>query len=421
MNHFKKKALALHLVGMKGKIATRVQKNIDSNKDLLLAYSPGVSYPCIEISRNKAMVYEYTTKGNFVAVITNGSAVLGLGNLGSLASKPVMEGKAALLKKFANIDAIDVEVDEKDPQKFIDVVKSIGGTWGGVNLEDIKAPECFDIERKLDQLLDIPVFHDDQHGTAIVICAALINALFLTKRIRAESRVVVNGAGAASFSCIYFLRKIGIKEHNIVVCDSIGVIFDGRNINMNRYKKVMSVKTHLRTLEDALKYADIFIGLSVKNILTQDMVLSMSKNPIIFAIANPEPEILPHRVVEMCDNVIIATGRSDFKNQINNVICFPYLFRGALDTRTITINDEIKVAAIYALADLVYQDNIKQNIMSDRRKKLHFTTYQIIPSVFDKRLLQVVSTAVAKAAIMSGVAYVKDFSFYSYSKILKTM
>lgn len=418
MSDFKKEALEFHASGKKGKISINLQKKLVNQHDLSLAYSPGVAQPCLEISKDKNLAYKYTAKGNFVAVISNGSAVLGLGNLGALASKPVMEGKSALFKRFADIDSIDIEVNESDPMKFIDVVSKIGDTWGGINLEDIKAPECFIIEDELKKILDIPVLHDDQHGTAIVTCAGFINALFLTKRDIKDVNIVVNGAGAAAFSCVDLLKKIGVKKENIMVCDSRGVIYNGRREGMNRYKEIMATKTDARNLAEAIKGADAFIGLSVKDAVNKKMVVSMASNPIIFAMANPDPEVLPQTVYEVREDAIVATGRSDFKNQINNFICFPYLFRGALDVRATKINDEMKIAAANALAHLARQE-ITEEIIADSSGTFYkFGPDYIIPMTFDSRLIEVVSIAVAKAAIKTGVARRKIEDFNDYRRKL---
>jgi malate dehydrogenase (oxaloacetate-decarboxylating)(NADP+) len=419
MNNFKKEALAFHAMGKKGKISTSLQKAINSEHDLSLAYSPGVAEPCIAISKNKDSAYEYTSKGNFVAVITNGSSVLGLGNLGALASKPVMEGKAALFKRFADIDSIDIEVDESDPEKFIEIVKKIGGTWGGINLEDIKAPECFYIERELKKSLDIPVFHDDQHGTAIVTSAGLINALLLTGRNIGDTNIVFNGAGAAAFACVELLKKMGASENRIIVCDSNGVIYTGRKHGMNEYKEIMAANTSMRTLADAIKGADVFIGLSVKSALTKDMVSCMAKNPIIFAMANPDPEILPTEVQDVRKDAIVATGRSDFKNQINNFICFPYLFRGALDVRARLINDEMKIAAVFAIANLARTPIVETTDTPSNKMIKKFSADYIVPTTFDCRLMETVSSAVAKAAIDTGAARKTICDFNDYKRELR--
>jgi malate dehydrogenase (oxaloacetate-decarboxylating)(NADP+) len=418
MSDLKKEALEFHAAGKKGKISINLQKKLVNKHDLSLAYSPGVAEPCLEISQDKDMAYKYTAKGNFVAVISNGSAVLGLGNLGALASKPVMEGKSALFKRFADIDSIDIEVNESDPEKFIEVVSKIGDTWGGINLEDIKAPECFVIEDELKKILDIPVFHDDQHGTAIVTCAGFINALFLTKRDIKDVNIVVNGAGAAAFACVDLLRKMGVKKENIIVCDSRGVIYSGRKEGMNKYKEIMATETDARNLVEAIKGADAFIGLSVKDAVSKEMVASMAPKPIIFAMANPDPEILPQTVQEVRDDAIIATGRSDFKNQVNNFICFPYLFRGALDVKATEINDEMKIAAANALAHLARLEITEEILAASGGASHKFGPDYIIPVTFDSRLIEVVSIAVAKAAIKTGVARRKIEDFNDYRREL---
>ena len=414
MSNLGKEALEFHAKGPKGKIAIKLTKKLVNRHDLSLAYSPGVAEPCLEIHKDFDAIYDYTAKGNFVAVISNGTAVLGLGDLGAAASKPVMEGKAALFKRFADIDAIDIEVDETDPQKFIEVVKKIAVTWGGINLEDIKAPECFIIEDELKKCLNIPVFHDDQHGTAIVVAAGLINSLYITKRKIEDIKIVVNGAGAAALACVNLIKKLGAKAQNIIVCDTKGVIYKGRTGGMNEWKETVAVDTKLRTLEEAMAGAEVFIGLSVKGAVSQDMVKGMAPQPIIFAMANPDPEITPDEVYKVMPDAIVATGRSDYKNQVNNLMCFPYLFRGALDVKATTINDEMKIAAAHALANLAREEITEEVHATSLDSNCEFGPSYIIPITFDSRLMEEVSIAVAKAAIKSGVARkeIKDFEEY---------
>jgi malate dehydrogenase (oxaloacetate-decarboxylating)(NADP+) len=338
-------ALLFHSQGRPGKLEVIATKPMATQRDLSLAYSPGVAVPVLAIAEDESLAYDYTVKGNFVAVITNGTAILGLGNRGALAAKPVMEGKAVLFKRFADIDSIDLEVNTEDPDEFINCVKFLGKGWGGINLEDIKAPECFIIEQRLRELLDIPVFHDDQHGTAIIATAGLLNSLDLTGRKIEETKIVCNGAGAAGIACLELLRAIGFRPENLTLCDTKGVIYEGRTEGMNQWKSGFAVKTKARTLADALKGADVFYGLSAKGAVTKDMVASMAPKPIIFAMANPDPEITAEEVAEVRDDAIMATGRSDYPNQVNNVLGFPYIFRGALDVRARTINMEMKIAA----------------------------------------------------------------------------
>src|SRR6202795_4361222 len=338
-------ALLFHSHPRPGKLEVVATKPMATQRDLSLAYSPGVAVPVLAIAADEALAYDYTTKGNFVAVITNGTAILGLGNLGALAAKPVMEGKSVLFKRFADIDSIDLEVSSEDPDEIVNCVKLLGKSWGGINLEDIKAPECFIVEQRLRELLDIPVFHDDQHGTAIIAAAGLINALELTGREIKTTKLVCNGAGSAGIACLELLRAIGFRPENLILCDTKGVIYEGRTEGMNQWKSGFAVNTKARTLAEALAGADAFFGLSVKGAVTRDMVKSMAERPIIFAMANPDPEITPEEVAEVRDDAIMATGRSDYPNQINNVLGFPYIFRGALDVRATTINMEMKIAA----------------------------------------------------------------------------
>jgi malate dehydrogenase (oxaloacetate-decarboxylating)(NADP+) len=396
-------ALLFHSQGRPGKLEVVATKPMATQRDLSLAYSPGVAVPVLAIAKDETLAFEYTTKGNFVAVITNGSAILGLGNLGAIAAKPVMEGKSVLFKRFADIDSIDLEVSSQDPEEIINCVRLLGKSWGGINLEDIKAPECFIIEQKLRELLDIPVFHDDQHGTAIIASAGLLNALYITGRDIAETKVVCNGAGAAGIASLELLRAIGFRPENLILCDTKGVIFEGRSEGMNQWKSAFATKTPARTLADAMEGADVFYGLSVKGAVTQDMVKSMAANPIIFAMANPDPEISADEVEEVRDDAIMATGRSDYPNQINNVLGFPYIFRGALDVRATTINMEMKIAAARALADLARED-VPDEVTVAYGARPKFGRDYIIPVPFDPRLIFAVPPAVAKAAMDTGAA-----------------
>jgi malate dehydrogenase (oxaloacetate-decarboxylating)(NADP+) len=397
-------ALKFHARGRPGKLEIRATKPLTSQRDLSLAYSPGVAAPCLEIERDPSLAYDYTAKGNLVAIISNGSAVLGLGNLGALASKPVMEGKAVLFKRFADVDGIDLEVDTQDVDEFVNCVKYLGATFGGINLEDIKAPECFIIEQQLREIMNIPVFHDDQHGTAIITAAALINALDLTGRNIKKVKLVANGAGAASIACVELIKKMGMPHKNITMCDSKGVLYQGREVGMNQWKSAHAIETEARTLQDAMVGADVFLGLSVKDALNPEMVLSMADKPIIFAMANPDPEILPEVAKAVRSDVLIATGRSDYPNQVNNVLGFPYIFRGALDVRASTINDEMKIAAAYAIAKLAREDVPDEVGAAYAGQALQYGPEYIIPAPFDSRLITAVAKAVAKAAMESGVA-----------------
>ena len=396
-------ALLFHSQGRPGKLEVVATKPMATQRDLSLAYSPGVAVPVLAIAEDEARAYDYTTKGNFVAVITNGTAILGLGNLGALAAKPVMEGKAVLFKRFADIDSIDLEVNSEDPDEIINCVKLLGKGWGGINLEDIKAPECFIIEQRLRELLDIPVFHDDQHGTAIISAAGLLNALDLTGRDIPDTKLVCNGAGAAGIACLELLRAIGFRPENLVLCDTKGVIYEGRTDGMNQWKSAFATKTKARTLAEALEGADVFYGLSVKGAVTPDMVRSMAPKPIIFAMANPDPEITAEEVARVRDDAIMATGRSDYPNQINNVLGFPYIFRGALDVRATTINMEMKIAAARALADLARED-VPDEVAAAYGARPKYGPDYIIPVPFDPRLIFAVPPAVAKAAMDTGVA-----------------
>ena len=404
MSNLELEALEYHKKGRPGKLEITPTTPLNSSHDLSLAYSPGVATPCLEIEKNPDAIYDYTSKGNIVAVISNGTAVLGLGNIGASASKPVMEGKAVLFKKFADIDGIDLEIDTDDINRFVDAVSLLGPTFGGINLEDIKAPDCFIIEQRLREMMNIPVFHDDQHGTAIVTAAGIINALHLTKRNIKNTKFVSNGAGAASIACVELLKAMGAKNENIILVDRDGVIFKGRQTNMNQWKSGHTVDTKARTLKDAIMGADVFLGLSVPGSVTKEMVLSMSEKPIIFAMANPTPEIMPEDVKSVRSDAIIATGRSDYPNQVNNVLGFPYIFRGALDVRASTINEEMKIAAAHAIAELARKDVPDEVNAAYEGSNLHYGNDYIIPAPFDPRLISAVSSAVAKAAMDSNVA-----------------
>ena len=396
-------ALQFHSVGRPGKLEVIATKPMATQRDLSLAYSPGVAVPVLAIAEDESRAYDYTTKGNFVAVITNGTAILGLGNRGALAAKPVMEGKAVLFKRFADIDSIDLEVNSEDTDEIINCVKLLGKGWGGINLEDIKAPECFVIEQRLRELLDIPVFHDDQHGTAIIAAAGLLNALDLTGRDIASTKLVCNGAGAAGIACLELLRAIGFRPENLILCDTKGVIYQGRTEGMNQWKSANAIKTSKRTLAEAFEGADIAFGLSVKGAFTPEMIKSMADKPIIFAMANPDAEITPEDVALVRDDAIMATGRSDYPNQINNVLGFPYIFRGALDVRASAINMEMKIAAARALAELARED-VPDEVAAAYGARPRFGPDYIIPVPFDPRLISFVPPAVAKAAMDTGVA-----------------
>lgn len=397
-------ALALHASGRPGKLEIRISKPLTTARELSLAYSPGVAEPCLHISRDLALAYDYTTKGNMVAVISNGTAVLGLGNLGAIASKPVMEGKVALFKRFADVDGIDLEIGTEDVDEFINCVRFLGPGFGGINLEDIKAPECFIIEQRLRELMDIPVFHDDQHGTAIVAAAGLINACHLTGRELRRTRLVINGAGSAGIACAELLKAMGMPPQNVILCDTKGVIYQGRQGGMNQWKSAHAVDTRARTLADAVEGADVFFGLSTKGALSQEMMRSMADKPIIFAMANPDPEITPEEARAVNRDAIIATGRSDYPNQVNNVLGFPYIFRGALDVRASTINEPMKIAAAEALAKLAREDVPDEVHVASAGSKLSFGPEYIIPNAFDPRLISWIPPAVARAAMDSGVA-----------------
>ena len=397
-------ALEFHARGKPGKLAVTATKPLVTQRDLSLAYSPGVAFPCLRIEETPDKAYDYTNRGNVVAIITNGTAVLGLGNIGALAAKPVMEGKAVLFKRFADIDGMDLEVDTEDVDEFVNCVRFLGKSYGGINLEDIKAPECFIIEQRLREAMEIPVFHDDQHGTAIITAAGLINGLHLTGRDIATTKVVMNGAGAASIACAELIKSMGVPHDNVILCDSRGVIYQGREDGMNQWKSAHAAATDARSLADALKGADVFIGLSVKGAVTKKMVQSMAAKPLIFAMANPDPEITPEDVAEARDDAIVATGRSDYPNQINNVLGFPYIFRGALDVRASQINDAMKIAAAQALAALAREDVPDEVDAAYGGRRMRYGSNYLIPVPFDPRLITTVPLAVAQAAMDSGVA-----------------
>jgi malate dehydrogenase (oxaloacetate-decarboxylating)(NADP+) len=412
-------ALSFHASGRPGKLAIAPTKPLTTQRDLSLAYSPGVAFPCLHIQRDPSTAFDYTSKGNFVAVISNGTAVLGLGDLGALAAKPVMEGKAALFKRFADIDSIDLEIDTRDVDEFVNCVRYLHPAFGGINLEDIKAPECFIIEERLRELMDIPVFHDDQHGTAIIATAGLINALHLTGRALEEVKMVINGAGAASIACVELLKTMGLPAHNVVLCDTRGVIYRGRADGMNQWKSAHAVETAARTLAEAIEGADVFFGLSAKGAVDQAMVRSMAPKPVIFAMANPDPEITPEEVRAVRSDAIIATGRSDYPNQVNNVLGFPYIFRGALDVRASTINEAMKIAAAEALARLAREDVPDEVAAAYSGERLSYGPDYIIPAPFDPRLIWAVPSAVAKAAMDSGVARKPIIDMNAYKRALR--
>ena len=413
-----KEALEFHSHKKPGKIEISSSKNMTTKRDLALAYSPGVAAPVRAISDDPNAVYDYTSKGNLVAVISNGSAILGMGNLGALASKPVMEGKAVLFKRFADIDSIDLELDSSDVNEIINSIKNFSPSFGGINLEDIAAPDCFIIEEKLKEILDIPVFHDDQHGTAIITTAALINALDISKKSIKKVKIVINGAGASAMACANLFKRTGVPKNNITMVDRKGVIYQGRE-NLNQWKSGHATETSCRTLEDAINNADVFLGLSAKGALSKEMVKKMAKNPIIFACANPDPEIKPEEIEEVRDDAIVATGRSDYPNQVNNLIGFPYIFRGALDVRSKTINEEMKIAAAHAIANLAKEDVPDEVVAAMGGERPQYGKDYIIPSTFDPRLISVIPAAVAKAAIDTGVARIKIENFENYKEQLK--
>ena len=409
-----KEALEFHSLNKPGKIEINSSKPMTTKRDLALAYSPGVAVPVQAIADDPETAYDYTSKGNLVAVISNGSAILGMGNLGALASKPVMEGKAVLFKRFADIDSIDLEIDSQDSDEIINSIKNFACSFGGINLEDIAAPDCFIIEEKLKEILDIPVFHDDQHGTAIITTAALINALDISGKSIKDIKVVVNGAGASAIACTNLFKNSGVPSENVIMLDRKGVVYRGRTEGMDQWKSAHAVETKKRTLEEAINGADVFLGLSAKGALKKELVKTMAKNPIIFACANPDPEITPEEIMEVRDDAIIATGRSDYPNQVNNLIGFPYIFRGALDVRATTINEEMKVAAANAIAKLAREDVPDEVVAAMGGDRPKYGKDYIIPSTFDPRLISVIPVAVAKAAMDSGVAKkpIKDFEAY---------
>ena len=411
-------ALAFHMEPVPGKWEVNATVPMATQRDLSLAYSPGVAVPCSKISENPELAYDYTNKGNLVAVISNGSAVLGLGNLGALGSKPVMEGKSVLFKRFADVNSIDIELDTEDPDEFCRAVKLMGPTFGGINLEDIKAPECFMIEQRLKEEMDIPVFHDDQHGTAVICAAGLINALRISGKKIEDVKIVLNGAGAAGIACIELLKAMGAQHNNCLVCDTKGVIYQGRTEGMNQWKSAHAAATDARSLEDAMNGADVFLGVSAKGAVTPEMVAAMADNPVIFAMANPDPEITPEEAHEVRMDAIVATGRSDYPNQVNNVLGFPYLFRGALDIHARAINDDMKIACARALADLARED-VPDEVAMAHVRKLSFGRDYIIPTPFDPRLIHVIPPAVAKAGMDTGVARRPIVDLEGYTESLR--
>jgi len=412
-------ALAYHLEPTPGKFEITASVPMTTQRDLSLAYSPGVAVPCLAIADKPELAYDYTNKGNLVAVISNGTAVLGLGNLGALGSKPVMEGKAVLFKRFADVNSIDIELDTENPEEFINAVKLMGPTFGGINLEDIRAPECFIIEQALKEVMDIPVFHDDQHGTAVICAAGLINALHLSGKKIQDVKIVLNGAGAAGIACIELLKSMGAKHNNCIVCDTKGVIYQGRTEGMNQWKSAHAISTELRSLDDAMVGADVFLGVSVKGAVTSAMVESMAPDPVIFAMANPDPEITPEEAHAVRPDAIVATGRSDYPNQVNNVLGFPYLFRGALDIHARAINDEMKIACARALADLA-REEVPDEVALAYGTKLSFGRDYIIPTPFDPRLIYRIPPAVARAGMDTGAARRPIVDMDGYELSLKT-
>ena len=412
-------ALAFHLEPTPGKFEITATVPMTTQRDLSLAYSPGVAVPCLAIAENPGLAYDFTNKGNLVAVISNGTAVLGLGNLGALGSKPVMEGKAVLFKRFADVNSIDIELDTEDPDEFCKAVKLMGPTFGGINLEDIKAPECFIIEQRLKEEMDIPVFHDDQHGTAVICAAGLINALHLSGKKIEDVKIVLNGAGAAGIACLELLKSMGAKNENCIMCDTKGVIYQGRTEGMNQWKSAHAVITDARTLDEAMKGCDVFLGVSAKGAVTPSMVASMADNPVIFAMANPDPEITPEEAHEVRVDAIVATGRSDYPNQVNNVLGFPYLFRGALDIHARAINDEMKIACAHALAQLA-REEVPDEVALAYGKNLTFGRDYIIPTPFDPRLIHRIPPAVAKAGMDTGVARRPIIDIEAYEISLKS-
>ena len=414
----REEALAFHLEPTPGKWEVQATVPMTTQRDLSLAYSPGVAVPCEDIAENPELAYDYTNKGNLVAVISNGTAVLGLGNLGALGSKPVMEGKSVLFKRFADVNSIDIELDTEDPDEFIKAVKLMAPTFGGINLEDIKAPECFIIEQQLKELCDIPVFHDDQHGTAVICAAGLINALYLSDKKSEDVKIVLNGAGAAGIACLELVKAMGATHDNCIMCDTKGVIYQGRTEGMNQWKSAHAAVTDARTLEDAMKGADVFLGVSAKGAVTQAMVESMAENPVIFAMANPDPEITPEEAHEVRADAIVATGRSDYPNQVNNVLGFPYLFRGALDINARAINDAMKIACAEALAAIARED-VPDEVGLAYGKQLSFGRDYIIPTPFDPRLIHRIPPAVAKAGMDTGAARRPIIDMEAYEEALK--
>jgi len=415
----KQQALDYHSEGRAGKIEVISTKPAVTALDLSKAYTPGVAWPCLEIAKDPELAYKYTAKGNLVAVISNGTAVLGLGNIGALAGKPVMEGKGLLFKRFADIDVFDIEVNENTIEGMVKIVAALEPTFGGVNLEDIKAPECFEIEKQLIEKMNIPVFHDDQHGTAIIASAAFLNALEITKRDIKKTKVVVSGAGAAAISCSRLFFELGLPKENLVMCDSNGAIYKGRTVGMNQYKEDFAVETKARTIADAMVGCDVFLGCSARGVINGEMVKTMAKNPIIFAMANPDPEIYPHEVHAVRDDAIMATGRSDYPNQVNNVLGFPFIFRGALDVRARKINIEMKLAAVKALADLAKEEVPEEVKMAYGGEDFKFGVNYLIPKPFDPRVLTRVTPAVAKAAMDSGVARIMIDDLQAYARALE--
>ncbi|NND22106.1 MAG: NADP-dependent malic enzyme, partial [Silicimonas sp.] len=412
-------ALSFHMHPTPGKFEIQATVPMTTQRDLSLAYSPGVAIPCEEIARNPEVAYDYTNKGNLVAVVSNGTAVLGLGNLGALGAKPVMEGKSVLFKRFADVNSIDIELDTEDVDAFCQAVKLMSPTFGGINLEDIKAPECFIIEQRLKEQCDIPVFHDDQHGTAVICAAGLLNALYLSGKRMEDVRIVLNGAGAAGIACIELLKRMGARHENCIVCDTKGVIWQGRTEGMNQWKSGHAINTDLRTLAEAMDGADVFLGVSVKGAVTSEMIESMASDPVIFAMANPDPEITPEDAHAVRSDAIVATGRSDYPNQVNNVLGFPYLFRGALDIHARAINDDMKIACANALAELA-RENVPDEVAMAYGRKLSFGRDYIIPTPFDPRLIHRVPTAVAKAGMETGVARRPIVDMEAYELALKS-
>jgi len=415
----KEEALSYHLEPNPGKLEVVPTTPMSTQRDLSLAYSPGVAFPVEEIAENPGCAYDYTSKGNMVAVISNGTAILGLGNLGALASKPVMEGKSVLFKRFADVNSIDLELETEDADEFINAVKLMGPSFGGINLEDIKAPECFIIEQQLKELMDIPVFHDDQHGTAVICAAGLLNALKISDKKIEDVKVVLNGAGAAGIACVELIKSMGAKHENCIICDTKGVVYQGRTEGMNQWKSAHAIKTEKRTLEEAMDGADVFLGVSAKGAVTQEMVKSMAPNPVIFAMANPDPEITPEDAKAVRPDAIVATGRSDYPNQVNNVLCFPYLFRGALDINARSINDEMKIACAEALAALA-QEDVPDEVGVAYGKELQFGPDYIIPTPFDPRLIHVIPPAVARAGMDTGAARRPIVDMNDYELTLKS-